>query len=117
MRMIISTIVVVFTLLVGIVILMPVLKSVTEQASASGIPSSVNLIMNLVPGIIAVGLIMVVAGMFTSGGDSYDEEEVEEEPEPEPIKVKRKDAVRILMERYANGEISSEDYSDRMSRL
>jgi uncharacterized membrane protein len=96
---------------------MPVLKSVTEQASASGIPSSVNLIMNLVPVIIAIGIIMVVAGMITSGGDSSDEEEVEEEPEPEPIAVKRKDAVRILMERYANGEITSEEYSEKMSRL
>jgi hypothetical protein len=119
MRMVISTIVVVFTLLVGIAILMPVLKSVTEQASASGIPSSVNLIINLVPVIIAVGIIMVVAGMFTSGGDYPSDEETEEEPEPEPepIAVKRKDAVRILMERYANGEISSEEYTDKMARL
>jgi uncharacterized membrane protein len=59
-------------------------------------------------------------GMFTSGGDYPSDEETEEpeeEPEPEPIAVKRKDAVRILMERYANGEISSEEYTDKMARL
>ena len=103
---------------ISIVIIMPVLSSVsTELSSTAEIPGSVNVILNLIPAVIAVAIIMVVAGMFTSGGDSSDEGEVEEEPEPEPIKVKRKDAVRILMERYANGEISSEDYSDRMSRL
>jgi len=118
MRTLIAFIATIGVMIAGIIILIPVISSISEEASANAdIPGSVNLIITLIPVMLVVAIIMVVFGMFSSGGDSSDEEEVEEEPEPEPIKVKRKDAVRILMERYANGEISSEEYTDRMSRL
>lgn len=105
-------------MIAAIIILIPIISSLSDDLSAKAeIPGSVNVVLNLIPVALAMGIIMVVAGMFTSGGDESSEEEVEEEPEPEPIAVKRKDAVRILMERYANGEITSEDYTEAMSRL
>ena len=116
MRLLISFIATIGVMIAGIIILIPVISSLSDELSSPAeIPGSVNLVLGLLPVFIAVALIMTVMGMFSSGGTEADIVEVE--PEPEPIEVKRKDAVRILMERYANGEISSEEYTDKMARL
>lgn len=57
----------------------------------------------------------VVVSNSGSLGDIV-EDDIEDD-EPEPIQVKRKDAQRILMERFARGEITNEQYTEQMSRL
>lgn len=40
-----------------------------------------------------------------------------DDSEPEPIRIKRIDAVKLAMERYARGEITKEQYNEIMANL
>jgi hypothetical protein len=42
---------------------------------------------------------------------------IEEEPDPEPIRIKRRDAMKLAMERYARGEITTQEYNEIMANL
>jgi uncharacterized membrane protein len=118
MRIVKHFIALMIVIIIGVAIVIPILSKVTEDTTIiHSLPQTATTVISIIPVIIAIPLFMIVLGMFTGGSDGESLEEVEEEPEPEPIAVKRKDAVRILMERYANGEITSEEYTERISRL
>lgn len=105
-------------IIIAVAIVIPVLSQMTKDTTIiHGLPQTVTTVIAILPVLVAAAIFMVIFDMFSSRSDGESEEEVEEEPEPEPIAVKRKDAVRILMERYANGEITSEEYTERISRL
>ena len=68
--------------------------------------------------VIAISILSVVS--FTFGKpvcDDIDDEEPNDEPTMEQIKKARKSAYQILAESYARGEITDEEYTDRMARL
>lgn len=108
-------------MVIGVAIIAPLVNQISATTDLGGSGSPLSSLMSLFPIVVAIGLIMAVAGMFMGGGDytpstDTDDEEVEYE-EPEPVSVKRKDAERIIMERFARGEITEEVYTSMMARL
>jgi len=68
--------------------------------------------------IVVISISMAVLTAFSGTSSIIDRYPVgEDDEEPEDIKEVEKDARAILMKRYVNGEISDEEYTDKMSRL
>jgi len=139
--MIISVIVV---MVIGVAVIIPVITEVGKDANISKtIGPTGNVILNLFPLFVAVSMILIIVGMFFPSGDSMfsssdddysssdekDEDEKEEEEseeheqeqeEPSEQSDRTKQqllAEKILKKRYARGEISDEEYTEKMARL
>lgn len=76
-------------------------------------PVAVLLMVMIIP----LMAILSISRMY-SDNDLELEEDTEEDITPmEQIKKARKTAAEILAERYARGELSDEEYTDKMARL
>jgi uncharacterized membrane protein len=130
-------------LIIGIAVVMPVMTDINKNINLSDFFKSsstdtlVTTLIQILPLFIAIALILVVVGMFPFGGRSYgssddeveesesekeeEEEEKEEEPEeasPESDRTKQQLlAEKILKRRYARGELTDEEYTEKMARL
>jgi uncharacterized membrane protein len=75
--------------------------------------SSFNVIMGIIPIFVVIAVILSILTFFCRGEESTDDED-------EEVVVKRKrrvNAEEVIKMRYAKGEITSEEYTDMMSRL
>ena len=95
------------------------IPSIADAMRPSGVTKNgMDTVIGTLPIVVIVTIPLVKMSIVFFGGCSDDEiVEDDDEPEPEPLRVKRKDAERIIMERYAKGDISSEQYTEMMSRL
>jgi uncharacterized membrane protein len=104
-------------IIVAIVIIIPILSKVNEDTTIiHSLPQTATTLLAIFPlWFIGVAILVSVFSLFSS---RTDEEFVDEEmEEPEDIKEVEKDARSILMKRYINGEISDEEYTNKMARL
>lgn len=103
-------------IIIAIAVVIPILSQVTTDTTIiHSLPQTVTNLLSILPLFIGVAILVSVLGLFSS---RTDEESVDEEmEEPEDIKEVEKDARSILMKRYINGEISDEEYTNKMARL
>ena len=66
--------------------------------------------------IILIGCLFCYVGI-PRGSDEDDPEDITDEPQEKPRHKRKPNPEQILKERLANGDITPEDYTDRMSRL
>jgi hypothetical protein len=107
-----------FILLVVFLAFFPMINNVLE--TTSGVPEPMIPIIQIGFCIFPVSLIGFT--FFSSWGSDEetstdDEEDFEEEEPLEEMKKAHKSAYQILAERFAKGEISDEEYTERMARL
>lgn len=122
MKMIIQDISILVAVVIGVAVIIPVISSITSDPEITGdLPDGAVTLINILPIFIAIAMIMVVVGLFGFGDSETSDEEEEEEEEPEPVMVQKKKAQKsayeILAEKYAKGEISDEEYTNKMARL
>ena len=79
----------------------------------------VGMIVILPAAIIALFILYFITGTIStiSTDEEYDEEYDDDESDEEPEKKAKKTAYEILSERFARGEISDEEYTEKMARL
>jgi uncharacterized membrane protein len=113
-------------MIIGVAVVVPILNQVSRDANISGKPgvgSTVSTLVSVVPVVLAVAVILSVFGFLGSsdGSSSDDEEDDPESPEELPEEHDRSKerlwAEEILKRRYARGEISTEEYNERMANL
>jgi uncharacterized membrane protein len=110
-------------IIVSVAVVFPILSQVTTEANIHSLPDSVKTLVQILPVVVAIAIIVSIVGLFSFGeyeetDVELDEEgEVDEEPPLKQLKKARKSAYEILAERYARGEISDEEYTEKMCRL
>jgi uncharacterized membrane protein len=103
-------------IIIAVAVVIPILSQVTTDTTIiHSLSETVTTLLAIFPLFIGVAILVSVFSLFSS---RTDEEFVDEEmEEPEDIKEVEKDARSILMKRYINGEISDEEYTNKMARL
>lgn len=139
MRGMMEMVVVMVVLIIGVAVILPVFNEISKTPEMKNITRAspfIPTIINLIPLFIGIAMILVVVGMFlpstdTWGSSSSDDEDTgdEEVEEADPVKPeelpkgesdKTKErlwAEEILKRRYARGELTDEEYTEKMSRL
>lgn len=116
MKWYVVAIAVVFILLVGTALWVFGFPSLPE--TTGGISNSLMTVAGIIPVFVIIGVIMAIITALTSlMGDAPSEETDEEEVKPITHVDGRERGERILRERYARGDISTEEYNERMSNI
>jgi uncharacterized membrane protein len=112
--------------IIGVAVILPLFTAVLNEINVTGGDiggSTVNALVGFLPVCVVIVVILSVVGMVAGGSGDYvsDEEDDPEEPDDIPethdYKKERVFAEELLRRRYARGEISSEEFTERMSHL
>jgi uncharacterized membrane protein len=106
---------------IAFVVVLPMITEVAKTTADNTQSQTVSLIIRLTPVVMAVGVIVIIiVPILKDTNTIVDEDEAEyyvEDTDIDPETLTVRDAKKILQIRLAKGEITSEDYTERMSRL